>query len=159
MVYVSFVYSTRIQRQCSSGAEPGYVRYTTFFHTPKGNEGESNSTLITWFPYRSPCIVGCAWLTVKTTLRFFLVTGLVILKLTQPLIPADNPNSSYFYGTEGVTTGMTLRVFVFVQRVLSKVWHIMCGSCSLLALEFRPAEMGRVLIVLGKSWKKIEIMK
>ncbi len=49
--------------------------------------------------------------------------------------------------------------FVFVQRVLSKVWHIMCGSCPLLALEFRPAEMGRVLIVLAKSWKKIEIMK
>ncbi len=49
--------------------------------------------------------------------------------------------------------------FVFVQRVLTKVWHIMCGFCPLLALEFRPAEMGRVLIVLAKSWKKIEIMK
>ncbi len=49
--------------------------------------------------------------------------------------------------------------FVFVQRVLSKMWHIMCGSCPLLALEFRPAEIGRVLIVLAKSWKKIEIMK
>ncbi len=34
--------------------------------------------------------------------RFFLVTGLVILKLTQPLIPAKNPNSLNFYGTEGV---------------------------------------------------------
>jgi hypothetical protein len=29
----------------------------------------------------------------------------------------------------------------------------------MLALEFRPAEMGRVLIVLAKSQKKIEIMK
>jgi hypothetical protein len=35
----------------------------------------------------------------------------------------------------------------------------MCGSCPLLALEFRPAEMGRVLIMLAKSLKKIEIMK
>ncbi len=49
--------------------------------------------------------------------------------------------------------------FVFVQRVLFKLWHIMCGSCPLLALEFRPAEMGRVLMVLAKSWKKLEIMK
>jgi hypothetical protein len=34
--------------------------------------------------------------------RFFLVTGLVILKLTQPLIPAKNHNSLKFNGTEGV---------------------------------------------------------
>jgi hypothetical protein len=39
--------------------------------------------------------------------------------------------------------------FVFVQRVFSKVR--LCGSCPLLAWEFRPAEMGRVLIVLAKS--------
>ncbi len=30
---------------------------------------------------------------------------------------------------------------------------------SVAAWEFRPAEMGRVLIVFAKSWKKIEIMK
>jgi hypothetical protein len=35
----------------------------------------------------------------------------------------------------------------------------MCGSCPLLAWDFGPAEMGRVLIVLAKSWKKIEIIK
>jgi hypothetical protein len=40
---------------------------------------------------------------------FFLVTGLVILKLTQPLIPAENPNSSNFYGTEGVGKKATLQ--------------------------------------------------
>ncbi len=33
---------------------PGYVRYNTFFHAPKNNEGESNLTLITWFPHRRP---------------------------------------------------------------------------------------------------------
>ncbi len=49
-------------------------------------------------------------------------------------------------------------LFVFVQHVFSKV-RLMCGSCPLLAWEFRPAAMGRVLIVLTKSWKKIEIMK
>ncbi len=47
---------------------------------------------------------------------------------------------------------------LFVQRVFSKV-QLMCGFCPLLAWEFRPAEMGRVLIMLAKSWKKIEIMK
>jgi hypothetical protein len=40
--------------------------------------------------------------------------------------------------------------FVFVQRVFSKV-RLRCGSCPLLAWGFRPAEMGRVLIVLAKS--------
>jgi hypothetical protein len=59
MVYVSLLYSTRIQRQFSPGAEPGYVRYKTFFHVPKNNEEESNLTLITWFPHRSCYIVGC----------------------------------------------------------------------------------------------------
>jgi hypothetical protein len=52
----------------------------------------------------------------------------------------------------------------FVQRVFSKA-QLMCGSCPLLAWEFRLAEMGRILIVLSKSWKrlkswkKIEILK
>ncbi len=44
-------------------------------------------------------------------------------------------------------------VFVFlVQHVFSKV-QLVCECCPLLAWEFRPAEMGRVLIVLAKSWK------
>ncbi len=34
--------------------KPGYARYNTFFHAPKNNEGESNLTLITWFPHRRP---------------------------------------------------------------------------------------------------------
>ncbi len=41
-------------------------------------------------------------------------------------------------------------LFVFVQHVFSKV-QLMCGSFPLLAWEFRPAEMGRVLMVLAKS--------
>jgi hypothetical protein len=77
--------------------KPGYVRYNTFFHAPKNNEGESNLTLITWFPHRRPLY---CWM--RLIKRFFLVTGLVILKLTQPLIPAKNPISSKFNGTEGV---------------------------------------------------------
>ncbi len=97
MVYVSFVYSARIQCQCSPGAEPGCVRYNTFFHPPKNNEGESNSTLITWFTYESLY----RWM--RLIKRIFLVTGLVILKLTQPLIPAKKTDSSNFYGTEGVS--------------------------------------------------------
>ncbi len=56
-------------------------------------------TLITWFPQRRPL-----YLWMRLIKRFFLVTGLVILKLTQPLIPAENPNSSKFNGTEGVIT-------------------------------------------------------
>ncbi len=76
---------------------PGYVRYNTFFHAPKNNEGESNLTLITWFPHRRPLYY---WM--RLIKRFFFVTGLVILKLTQPFIPAENPNSSKFIGTEGV---------------------------------------------------------
>ncbi len=78
--------------------KPGYVRYNTFFHAPKNNDGESNLTLITWFPHRRPLY---CWM--RLIKRFFLVTaGLVILKLTQPLIPAENPNSLKFNGTEGV---------------------------------------------------------
>jgi hypothetical protein len=77
--------------------KPGYVRYNTFFHAPKNNEGESNLTLITWFPHRRPLY---RWM--RLIKRNFLVIGLVILKLTQPLIPAENPNSSKFNGTEGV---------------------------------------------------------
>ncbi len=41
--------------------------------------------------------------------RIVLDTGLVILKLTQPLIPAENPNSSNFYGTEGVANRRSYR--------------------------------------------------
>ncbi len=37
--------------------KPGYVRYNTFFHAPKNNEGESNLTLITWFCHRRPLIL------------------------------------------------------------------------------------------------------
>ncbi len=77
--------------------KPGYVRYNTFFHVPKNNEGESNLTLITWFPHRRPLY---RWM--RLIKRWFLVTGLVILKLTHSLIPAENPNSSKFNGTEGV---------------------------------------------------------
>jgi hypothetical protein len=42
-----------------------------------------------------------------------------------------------------------------VQSVTHHVWVLSVA----LALESRPAEMCRVLIVLAKSWKKIEIMK
>jgi hypothetical protein len=84
MVNVSLLYSAQIQRQCSPGAA---------LNVP----GESNLTLITWFPHRSPLY---RWM--RLIKRCFLVTGLVILKLTHPLIPAKNPNSSNFYGTEGV---------------------------------------------------------
>jgi hypothetical protein len=47
---------------------------------------------------------------------------------------------------------------VFVQCMFSKV-KLMCGSCPFPAWEFRPAEMGRVLIVLAKLQNKIEILK
>ena len=60
--------------------KPGYVRYNTFFYAPKNNEGKSNLTLITWFPHRRPLY---RWM--RLIKWFFLVTGLVILKLTQPL--------------------------------------------------------------------------
>jgi hypothetical protein len=40
---------------------------------------------------------------------------------------------------------LTLRVFCVCSACV-----VQCGSCPLLALEFRPAEMGRVLIVLDK---------
>ncbi len=74
--------------------KPNYIRYNTFFYAPKNNEGESNLTLITWFPYRRPLY---CWM--RLVKRIFLVTGLVILKLTQPLIPAKNLNSLKFNGT------------------------------------------------------------
>jgi hypothetical protein len=77
--------------------KPGYARYNTFFHAPKNNEGDSNLTLITWFPHRRPLH---RWM--RLIKIFFLITGLVILKLTQPLIPVKYPNSSKFNGTEGV---------------------------------------------------------
>ncbi len=77
--------------------KPAYVRYNTFFHAPKNNERESNLTLITWFPHRRPLY---RWMCLIK--RIVLVTGLVILKLTQPLIPAKYPNSLQFNGTEGV---------------------------------------------------------
>jgi hypothetical protein len=85
--------------------KPGYVRYNTFFHAPKNNEGESNLTLITWFPHRRPLY---RWM--RLIKRILLVTGLFILKLTQPLIPAENPNSSKFNGTEGVPISLLVRV-------------------------------------------------
>ncbi len=53
--------------------KPGYVRYNTFFHVPKNNEGESNLTLITWFPHRRPLY---CWMPLIK--NFFSVTGLVI---------------------------------------------------------------------------------
>jgi hypothetical protein len=48
--------------------------------------------------------------------------------------------------------------FVFVQRVFSKA-QLMCGSCPLLVWEFRPAEMGRVLIVLANHEKRLKLLK
>ncbi len=97
--------------------KPGYARYNTFFHAPKNNEGESNLTLITWFPHWSPLY---CWM--RLIKRFFLVTGLVILKLTHSLIPAENPNSSNFYGTEGVAV-MLLFSQLWIQCTKSGITH------------------------------------
>ncbi len=49
--------------------------------------------------------------------------------------------------------------FLCLFSVCFPKMRLVCGSCLLLAWEFRPAEMSRVLIVLPKSWKKIEIVK
>ncbi len=65
------------------------------------------------FPIGDPYIIGCAWLR-----DFFLVTGLVILKLTQPLIPAKNPNSSKFNGTEGVHIKKWPFYYLCIRKIL-----------------------------------------
>ncbi len=97
MVYVSLLYSTWIQRQCSPDTEPGYVRYNTFFHAPKNNEGESNLTLITWFPHRSPYIVGCAWLS-----EFFSY-WVGHIKIDTALNPSQKPQFFKFLLNRGST--------------------------------------------------------
>jgi hypothetical protein len=56
--------------------------------------------------------------------RIFLVNGLVILKLTQPLIPADYPNSLNFYGTEGVLN----QQFTVYKCYLLSYWGLLYGT-------------------------------
>ncbi len=107
----NFVYRTMILSlgtiRAKKNWQTRYERYNTFFHAPKNNEGESNLRLITWFPHRRPLY--CWMCLIK---RFFLVTGLVKLKLTQPIIPAKNPNSSKFNGTEGVSINILPTTYV-----------------------------------------------
>jgi hypothetical protein len=99
--------------------KPGYVRYNTFFHEPKNNKGESNLTLITWFPHRRPLY---RWM--RLIKIFVLDAGLVILKLTQPLIPAENPNSSKFNGTEGVAIAPLAFLLIFFCETKSETMGV-----------------------------------